>query len=96
MIRFLLNVVSHLVSSILALLIAGWILSQWVTLHVGGFLVAVALVRPSREILAHFVFHIARQYAYALLGGIGPRCGSRPSSPAASRSSASAGCSPRS
>lgn len=71
MIRFLLNVVSHLVSSILALLIAGWVLSQWVTLHVGGFLVAVAVFALAQSILAPFVFNIARQYASALLGGIG-------------------------
>lgn len=71
MIRFLLNVVSHLVSAVLALLIAGWLLSQWVTLHLGGFLVAVAVFALAQSILAPFVFNMARKYASALLGGIG-------------------------
>ena len=71
MIRFLLNVVSHLVSAAIALLIAGWILSQWVTLHLGGFIVAVAVFALAQSILAPFVFNMARRYASALLGGIG-------------------------
>lgn len=71
MIRFLLNVVSHLVSAVLALLIAGWVLSQWVTLHVGGFIVAVAVFALAQSVLSPFVFNMARQYASALLGGIG-------------------------
>jgi len=71
MIRFLLNVVSHLVSAVLALLIAGWLLSQWVTLHLGGFFVAVAVFALAQSILAPFVFNMARKYASALLGGIG-------------------------
>lgn len=70
MIRFLLNLVSHLVSSALALLIANWILPQ-VTMHVGGFIVAVLVFALAQSILGPFVFNMARQYAPAILGGIG-------------------------
>ncbi|CAG7598373.1 phage holin family protein [Leucobacter soli] len=70
MIRFLLSLVSHLVMSALALLIANWILPQ-VTLHVGGFIVAVLVFALAQAILTPFVVNIARKYASALLGGIG-------------------------
>lgn len=71
MIRFLLSVASNLVLSALALLLAGWWLSQWVTLELGGFLVAVAVFTIAQAVLAPFVFNLARKYASALLGGIG-------------------------
>lgn len=71
MIRFLLVVAANLVTSALALLIAGWILPQWVTLQLGGFLVAVVVFTLAQSILAPFVFNTARKHASALLGGIG-------------------------
>lgn len=70
-IRFLLNFAANLVTAAVALLLAGLVLSQWVTLHVGGFLVAVLVFTLAQSILAPFIFNIARQYASALLGGIG-------------------------
>ena len=71
MIRFLLSTASNLVMAAIALLLAGWWLNQWVTLHLGGFLVAVAVFTAAQAILAPFVFNMARKYASALLGGIG-------------------------
>lgn len=70
MIRFLLNVVSHIVASAVALLIANWILPQ-VTLHVTGFIIAVLVFALAQSILSPFIFNMARQYASAILGGIG-------------------------
>lgn len=71
MIRFLLTAASNLVMAAVALLLCDWWLSQWVTLHLGGFLVAVAVFTLAQAILAPFVFNLARKYASALLGGIG-------------------------
>lgn len=71
MIRFLLSTASNLVMSAVALLLSGWWLHQWVTLHLGGFFVAVAVFTVAQAILAPFVFNMARKYASALLGGIG-------------------------
>ena len=71
MIRFLLTVLSNLVMAAVALLLAGWWLHEWVTLHLGGFFVAVAVFTVAQAILAPFVFNMARQYASAVLGGIG-------------------------
>lgn len=71
MIRFLLSTASNLVMSAVALLLSGWWLSQWVTLHFSGFLIAVAVFTVAQAILAPFVFNMARKYASAMLGGIG-------------------------
>lgn len=71
MIRFLLTVLSNLVMAAVALLLADWWLHEWVTLHLGGFFVAVAVFTVAQTILAPFVFNMARQYASAVLGGIG-------------------------
>lgn len=71
MIRFLLTTLSNLVMAAVALLLAGWWLSEWVTLQLGGFLVAVAVFTAAQAILAPFVFNLARKYASAVLGGIG-------------------------
>lgn len=71
MIRFLLSTASNLVLAALALLLAGWWLSEWVTLNLSGFLIAVAVFTVAQAILAPFVFKVARKYASALLGGIG-------------------------
>lgn len=71
MLRFLLSTASNLVMSAVALLLSGWWLSEWVTLKLGGFLVAVAVFTLAQAILAPFVFNMARKYASAMLGGIG-------------------------
>jgi len=71
MIRFLWSAVTSLVLATVALLLCGWWLSEWVTLQLGGFVVAVLVFTVAQAILAPFVFNIARKYASALLGGIG-------------------------
>lgn len=70
MIRFLLNLVSNVISSAAALLIANWVLPQ-VTLRVSGFIVAVLVFALAQAVLSPFIFNLARQYASAILGGIG-------------------------
>lgn len=71
MIRFLLTFAVNLVTSAIALLLAGLVLAQWVSLQFGGFLIAVVVFTVAQAILAPFVFNLARKYASAVLGGIG-------------------------
>lgn len=71
MIRFLINLATNLVLVVLALLLCGWWLSEWVALQPGGFIVAVVVFLVAQSILAPFVFNMARKYASALLGGVG-------------------------
>jgi hypothetical protein len=70
MVRFLLGVVTNLITSAAALLIASWILPQ-VTLHMSGFIVAVVIFALAQSVLTPFVFNMARKHAPAVLGGIG-------------------------
>lgn len=70
MIRFLWSVLVSLVSSVLGLLIAAWLIPG-VTLSLSGFIVAVVVFTIAQGILGPFVFNVARQYASAILGGIG-------------------------
>jgi hypothetical protein len=69
-VRFLFSVATNLITSAVALLLAYWILPQ-VTLHVSGFIVAVVVFALAQGILSPFIFNLARQYASAILGGIG-------------------------
>jgi uncharacterized membrane protein YvlD (DUF360 family) len=70
MVRLLISFAISLVSAALGLLLAAWILEDF---HVepGGFLVAVLVFAIAQAILSPFIFNVARQYASALLGGIG-------------------------
>ncbi|MGR0218519.1 phage holin family protein [Agromyces sp. ZXT2-6] len=70
MVRLLISFAISLVSAALGLLIAAWILEDF---HVepGGFIVAVLVFAIAQAILSPFIFNVARQYASALLGGIG-------------------------
>jgi uncharacterized membrane protein YvlD (DUF360 family) len=70
MVRLLISFAISLVSAALGLLLAAWILDDF---HVepGGFLVAVLVFAIAQAILSPFIFNVARQYASALLGGIG-------------------------
>jgi uncharacterized membrane protein YvlD (DUF360 family) len=70
MVRFLWSFAVNLVSAAAGLLIASLLLAD---LHVqaSGFVVAVLVLTIAQAILAPFVFNMARQYASALLGGIG-------------------------
>lgn len=70
MIRFLLRTGINLVDSLLALLLASWLIPG-VHLNWSGLLVAVGVFTVAQAILAPFVFNMARQYASAILGGIG-------------------------
>jgi len=67
----LLTFAANLVVAAVALLLAGLVLSEWVTLNVGGFLVAVLIFTVAQSLLTPFILNIARKYASALLGGIG-------------------------
>lgn len=71
MVRLLLTFAANLVVAAVALLLAGLVLSEWVTLNVGGFLVAVLIFTVAQSLLTPFILNIARKYASALLGGIG-------------------------
>lgn len=70
MIRFLWSIVVSLVSSVLGLLIAAWLIPG-VTLSISGFIVAVVVFTIAQGVLGPFVFNVARRYASAILGGIG-------------------------
>ncbi|CCH77569.1 conserved membrane hypothetical protein [Nostocoides japonicum T1-X7] len=70
MIRFLTHTVVNIITSAIALLVAAWLVDG-VTLRAGGFVVAVLVFVVANAILAPFVFNMARQYASAVLGGIG-------------------------
>ncbi|HEY5788079.1 MAG TPA: phage holin family protein [Microlunatus sp.] len=70
MIRFLLNVAISIVSAAIALLVAPWLIPG-VEVSASGFVVAVLVFTVAQAILAPFVFNMARQYASAVLGGIG-------------------------
>jgi len=70
MVRFLWSFAVNLVSAAAGLLIASLLLAD-LHLQAGGFVVAVLVLTIAQAILAPFVFNMARQYASALLGGIG-------------------------
>lgn len=70
MVRFLINIAISLVTAALGLLVNSWILPDF-HLDVSGFLIAVLVFTVAQAILAPFIFNVARQYASALLGGIG-------------------------
>ncbi len=70
MIRFLLSVAISLVSAAVALIVASALIPG-VELSASGFLIAVLVFTIAQGILAPFVFNLARQYASAVLGGIG-------------------------
>jgi hypothetical protein len=70
MIRFLLNVAISIVSAAIALLVISAVVDG-VVVHATGFVVAVLVFTAAQALLAPFVVNIARQYASAILGGIG-------------------------
>ena len=70
MVRFLVNIVVSLVMAAIGLLLCAWILPDF-HLDTTGFLVAVAVFTIAQAVLAPFIFNVARQYASAILGGIG-------------------------
>ncbi|GAA2464885.1 phage holin family protein [Agromyces soli] len=70
MVRFLIRLAISLVTAALGLLVASWVLPDF-HLEWGGFLVAIIVFSVAQAILGPFVFNLARQYAAAVLGGIG-------------------------
>jgi uncharacterized membrane protein YvlD (DUF360 family) len=70
MIRFLLSIAISLVSAALALVVITYVVDG-VEMQGAGFLVAVIVFTAAQALLAPFVFNLARQYASAVLGGIG-------------------------
>ncbi len=70
MIRFLLSVAISIVSAALALLVISWVVDG-VTMYATGFVIAVIVFTVAQALLGPFIFNLARQYASAVLGGIG-------------------------
>jgi hypothetical protein len=70
MVRFFIHVLINLVTSAIGLLLAGWFVPG-VLLQPSGFVVAVIVFALAQGLLGPFVFNVARQYASAILGGIG-------------------------
>ncbi|NUL47316.1 hypothetical protein F7P69_19235 [Cellulosimicrobium funkei] len=70
MIRMLLQAAINVVMAAIGLLVAGAVVDG-VTLKLAGFLAAVVVFVVAQAILGPFVFNLARQYASAILGGIG-------------------------
>ena len=70
MIRLLLSVAISIVSAAIALLVASSIIPG-VRVSSSGFVIAVLVFTLAQAILGPFVFNLARQYASAVLGGIG-------------------------
>jgi hypothetical protein len=70
MIRMLLQAAINLVTAAAGLLLAGAMIDG-VTLQTSGFVTAVIVFVVAQAILGPFVFNMARQYASAILGGVG-------------------------
>ena len=70
MIRFLWSFAVNLVCAIVGLLLAKALLADF-NVQASGFLLAALVLTIAQAVLAPFVFNMARQYASALLGGIG-------------------------
>jgi uncharacterized membrane protein YvlD (DUF360 family) len=69
-IRFLLSVAISILSAALALLVISWVVDG-VTMYATGFVIAVIVFTVAQALLGPFIFNLARQYASAVLGGIG-------------------------
>ncbi|VXC01390.1 phage holin family protein [Citricoccus sp. K5] len=70
MIRFLIHAVINLVMAAVGLLLAGALIDG-VSMQPSGFITAVLVFVLAQALLAPFVFNLARQYASAVLGGVG-------------------------
>lgn len=70
MIQMLWRLLVNLVSSVVAFLVAKWLIPGF-NLEWGGFFIAVAVFTIAQTVLGPFVFNMARQHASAILGGIG-------------------------
>ncbi|KZE92299.1 hypothetical protein AVP42_02451 [Agromyces sp. NDB4Y10] len=70
MVRFLIGLAISLITAALGILLAAWLLDEF-RVEAGGFIVAVVVFTVAQAILSPFIFNVARQYASAILGGIG-------------------------
>ncbi|KUG58072.1 phage holin family protein [Nesterenkonia jeotgali] len=70
MIRMLLQAAINVVMASLGLLLAQTLVDG-VTLQASGFITAVLVFVLAQAVLGPFVFNMARQYASAILGGVG-------------------------
>lgn len=70
MIRFLLSFLVNLITATVGIVLAAWIIPG-VNLEFGGVIVAILVFAVAQGVLGPFVFNMARQYASAILGGIG-------------------------
>lgn len=70
MIRLLIRAAIFVGTAALGLLVASVVLPD-VQISLSGFLVSVGVFALAQSILAPFIFNMARQYAPAMLGGIG-------------------------
>lgn len=70
MIRMLLQAAINVVMAAIGLLLAGMLIDG-VTLQPAGFIAAVVVFVIAQAVLGPFVFNLARQYASAILGGVG-------------------------
>lgn len=70
MIRFLIRIAIFVVSSVLGLLVASWVLDGF-NIHASGFIVAVLVFTVVQAVITPFVATMAKRYASAFLGGVG-------------------------
>lgn len=68
--RFLFQLASQIVLAAIALVVIHFVLPD-VTLHVGGFFIALAVFTVAHAVLGPFVLMIAQRYAAPLAGGVG-------------------------
>ncbi|KIP53086.1 phage holin family protein [Leucobacter komagatae] len=68
--RFLFQLISQVVLAAIALVIIHFALPG-VSLHLGGFLIALGVFTLAQAVLGPFVLSIARRYAAPLAGGVG-------------------------
>ena len=70
MVRFLIRIAIFVVSSVLGLLVASWVLDGF-NIHASGFIVAVLVFTVVQAVITPFVATMAKRYASAFLGGVG-------------------------
>ncbi|MGL3807897.1 phage holin family protein [Paeniglutamicibacter sp. R2-26] len=66
----MIRIAIFVVSSVLGLLVASWILDGF-NIHVSGFIVAVLVFTVVQAVITPFVATMAKRYASAFLGGVG-------------------------
>lgn len=70
MVRFLIRTLIFLLSAALGLLVASWILDDFIV-STTGFVVAAVVFAIAQSVLAPFIAKMTARYAPAFLGGVG-------------------------